>query len=451
MNKQALLIALFATAALSGCLDSDGTGPGVVAGMQDMEPSYDSVQPATTTALMHVAQLVDDEGNPFPTGAGIWVFGDYVFGSARSERFFIADISNPAEPELVFQAPEDSITGYARDADVIVHEDGHRTLVLATQNDGMHFWDVTNPRNPEYLSRIFVHPNHNVAVIPGTTWVFNSQSGGEGGFNEIIDASNPRVPRLINAYGTHGCHDITFWGSFGDEKFRGYCAGIDRTEIWDLSNLDPAVQRAGIEVLGVVDFNENPADSPVVGNPAFAGYPVRTLHHLAMVNEDASVLIIGDEQNGGGTPGGCIGYDENTGTASPTGALWFYDLSDETDPVLVAWLSPPTVTPAVDPAAPDPSGVDPNDPGTLTRPLRPYTAGVPNCTAHFGTLVPGEEKMVMAWYSAGVLLIDFSDPSSPRILDQYQPEGTNPWDARIHGGYVFTGDIGRGMDVLKLV
>ncbi len=449
--KHTLLLTLFVSAALAGCLDSDGVGAGSVAGMQDMEPSYDNVQPSTTTGMVHVTQLLDDAGEPVPTAAGIWVFGDFAFASARSERFFIVDVSDPENPELIFQAPEDSITAYARDADIIVHPNGHRTLVLATQNDGMHFWDVTDPYHPEFLSSILVHPNHNVAVIPGTEWVFNSQSGGTGGFNEIIDASNPRQPLELKAYGTHGCHDITFFGSYGDEKFRAYCAGIDRTEIWDLSNLDPSIQRAGITVLGVVDFYENPADSPVVGNPAFQSYPVRTLHHLAMVNEDASILIIGDEQNGGGTPGGCIAYDENTGTASPTGALWFYDISDETDPVLLSWLSPPTVTPAVPPATPDPERIDPEDPGSVTDPLRPTTAGVPNCTAHFGSLVPGEEKMVMAWYSAGVLLIDFSDPANPIIMEQFQPEGTNPWDARIHNGYVFTGDIGRGMDILKLV
>ena len=160
---------------------------------------------------------------------------------------------------------------------------------------------------------------------------------------------------------------------------------------------------------------------------------------------------MGDWGSGGGTPGACYLYEDNTDLSTPFGALWFYDLSDEAAPQLVSWISPPTIAPDLNPAVPDPTTIDPTDPNSLLNPVRPYTAGFPNCTAHFGSLVPGEDKLVMSWYSAGVLLIDFSDLATPFILDQYQSDPTNPWDARIHGGWVFTGDIARGMDVLRLV
>lgn len=446
--KALLLTSLFALAALAGCLGGDPTpqAPGP-------DPSFADPQPDRVTGLEPVGRLMGLDGEPYPGGAGIWAHGDYVFGTARGLGFYVADIRDPTAPQVVWNTTEDALTGYGRDADVVEHPDGRLTLVIATQSDGMHIYDVTDPTAPDFLSRTVFEdatgtpiPNHNVAVVPGTELVFNSRSGGDGSTNDLVDLSDPSQPVVLGTYGTHGCHDITFFSQAGSADFRAYCAGIERTEIWDLSRLSPQGLSFGIDLVATIGF---PEGSPVVGNPALDAYPARTLHHLAMVNADASVLIIGDEQNGGGTPGGCFYYDEATGLSSFTGALWFYDISDESSPTLLSWLSPPTVMPEFSPEAPDPSDVDPEDPDLDI--LRPYTGGVPSCTAHFGTLVPGEEKLVMAWYHAGVLLIDFSDPASPMILDQFQDEGINTWDARVHGGYVFTGDIGRGMDVLQLV
>ena len=445
MHKSLLIPALLLTALLAGCADDEPPAADEdPARPPPAEPSWNLTAPAGATALEPAARLAFSDGEAFPRAAGVWAHGDYVFGSALGSGFFVADLSDPAAPVLLWNATtdaggtddtEDTITSFARDADVLLQDD-RLVLVLATQSDGMHVWDVTEPADPAFLARVFDEsvPNHNVAVVPGTDLVFNSQSGGAGRTNDLVDLSDPAHPVVLGAYGTHGCHDITFFGAAGDERFRAYCAGIQRTEIWDLSGLDPDATDFGIHLVATVEAQ----DSPVVGNPVFGSYPARTLHHLAMVNQDASVLIVGDEHNGGGSPGTCLGYEDTTGLSTPFGALWFYDLGDEAAPRLLSWFSPPAVLPA---------GVTTEgDPTTLL--LR----DVPNCTAHFGTLVPGEEKLVMAWYSAGVLLIDFSDPTNPRLLDQFQPaDGINTWDARVHGGYVFTGDMVRGMDVLKLV
>ncbi len=436
-----LIATLLLATALAGCAgpaQTDDTQAPIVG--PTATPSWNNTQPDSVNGLSFVAQLAyPNSTQALPSGSGIWVHGDYVFASALGAGFFIADISDPEKPMLVYNATTDrdeannTITGFARDADVVAHADGRLTLVLATQSDGMHIWDVTVPSAPVFLARVEVNPNHNIAVVPGTEFVFNSQSGGLGRSNELVDLRDPRQPVVLGSYGNHGCHDITFFGTLGDAKFRAYCAGIDRTEIWDITGLDATRPGFGITVLGTVDTMENPANSPVVGNPLFGAAPLRTLHHLAMVNEDASILIIGDEHNGGGSPGTCF---VNQGSLStPFGALWFYDISDETAPALLSWISAPLVAPPL--AAP-------------SNPQNPL-GDIPNCTAHFGSLVPGEEKLVMAWYSAGVVLIDFSNPQQPVILDQYQPDVTNPWDARISNGYVFTGDIVRGMDVLRLV
>ena len=440
MLRVSLLTVSVVALVLSGCIASeDGPNKDDVPDPVDprLVPTFPNPQPPVVTALESVKQVA--EGLEGRLGAaGIWAQGDYVYGSALGGGFYIADISDPTAPVVIFDGNESFGTAFARDADVVNHPDARITLVLATQSYGLSLVDVTDPAMPELLVTLEeIVRNHNIAVVPGTTLVFNSPSGGEGQGNELLDLTDPAEPIILGTYGTHGCHDITFLGSLGDDRFRAYCAGIQRTEIWDLTGLDTNATDFGIKLLGTVAVTEG--NSPVVGSPVFAAHPVRTLHHLAMPNADGSILIVGDEHNGGGTPGACI-YNDGT-YSTPFGALWFYDVSDEMNPELLSWISPPTVSPRAPSVPSDPTNAGP---GMIW-------GTEPNCTAHFGTLIPGEEKLTMGWYSAGVLLIDFSDPEAPRILDQFQPQGVNTWDARVHNGYVFTGDMGRGLDVLQLV
>lgn len=425
----------------AGCLGPDETNvPQTTDVDPRLVPTFPNIQPDVVTALEPLTQLAEGLEGPI-SAAGIWVQGDYLYGSALGGGFYIADISDPANPVVLFDGNETTGTAFARDADVVNHPDGRITLVLATQTHGFTILDVTDPAAPELLIVLTdIKPNHNVAAIPGTTYVFNSPSGGEGQSNQIVDLTDPANPVVHKGFGTHGCHDITFFGKLGDDKFRAYCAGIQRTEIWDLGGLDLNATDYGIKLIGTVEVTG--LNSPVVGNPVFAARPVRTLHHLAMPNEDGTILIIGDEHNGGGSPGTCW-YNDGA-KSTPFGALWFYDISDEAKPELLSWISPPTV----DPEPPAGAPAEPTNPNAWTGTVFGTS---PNCTAHFGTLIPGEEKLAMAWYSAGVLLIDFSDPEAPKILNQFQPTGVNTWDARVHNGYVFTGDMGRGLDVLKLV
>lgn len=459
--KATLAALLFLAATLAGCSADDGGDDAPPAGTftpahpWSTTPSFPSTLPSTITGLEPVARLVGPDGQPWPTGGGNFVLGDYVFGSALNYGFFIADVSDPADPVLVYNATvPDGETPFARKAEVIAHPDGRRTLVLATQSNGMHFWDVTDPAKAVWASSLEFTRNHYVAVVPGTELVFNNPSAGSGGDNALVDAHDPYNPVILGTYGTYGCHGTTFQGKPGDALFRAYCAGIQRTEVWDLSGLDVAAPHFGIELLTYVDVADNPVSGTPVTNPPIPSNPtgitttpVRSLHHFATASDDGSILIIGDEHRGGGNPGACFLHEDNTGTSTPLGALWFFDISDPEDPQLLSWITPPTVSP-VAPATPANPATDPTVANQLVG--AGYTA-VPNCTAHFGQVIPGHDKIVIGWYSAGVLLIDFSDPASPSIVDQYQPDGINTWSARYSNGYVFTGDMARGMEVLKLV
>jgi hypothetical protein len=59
--------------------------------------------------------------------------------------------------------------------------------------------------------------------------------------------------------------------------------------------------------------------------------------------------------------------------------------------------------------------------------------------------------LAMSFYSSGVLLVDFRDPANPLITDQLVPAGGSTWDVQYQDGWLLTGDMARGLDVLKLI
>ncbi len=52
-------------------------------------------------------------------------------------------------------------------------------------------------------------------------------------------------------------------------------------------------------------------------------------------------------------------------------------------------------------------------------------------------------------YNAGLQVVDYSNPAAPRRVGHYIAEGAASWVAHYHEGYVFMGDMTRGLDVLR--
>ena len=84
-----------------------------------------------------------------------------------------------------------------------------------------------------------------------------------------------------------------------------------------------------------------------------------------------------------------------------------------------------------------------------------------NCVAHNGTLipVPGRDLMVQAWYQGGISVMDFTDPTRPMEIayfDRGPVEAgklfvAGSWSAYWLNGRIYSSEIARGLDVLKLV
>jgi hypothetical protein len=395
------------------------THPATGAGVPEWWMPIDAAElPASITGIAPLAQAAD-----IGSGAGMTVFGRLAIVPGFFGPSHILDISDPSSPQLLSTIDENH-----RNVDVIAYPTGRLVAVFSTGSGVLPVYDITDPRSPELISTMEpTTGTHKVNVVPGTPIVYNANSNGGGsqleeegtGVTEIFDLTDPENPVHVQDFANgFGCHHIYFWNSPSEEKYRALCAGIEFTQIWDIA--DPRAP----EVIVSVPVHHGVSGTPSLTGPSLTG--LFAFSHFSILNDDGTILIVGDEMGGGSVPPGCGAYANVAvrDVSTPLGALWFYDVSDETNPRLLGWFSP----------------------GHHLDPARAQTS----CTAHHGRLVPdpeGRDLLAMAFYGAGVGLIDFSDPASPRLLDQFA-DGTDTWEVQYYNGYLFTGDLARGMDVL---
>ena len=222
-----------------------------------------------------------------------------------------------------------------------------------------------------------------------------------------VDVDAPQKAKIVGELDVSpeiGCHDVTI---FPDGKLAS-AACIGETQIWDVR--DPAA----------------PTIVSRIVNPSIE------IHHGTGVTWDQKYLAIADEFAGSVT-GECAG-DQH----SPIGALWFYDISDPAVPVPAGYYNVPR------------GG----------RPETPNEAAYMACTTHNFNILPMREEgryvAAVGYRSAGLSIVDFSDPSAPEEIAYYHQleEGLIPdvWSGYWYNGRVYTNDNGasRGLSVYEL-
>ena len=77
----------------------------------------------------------------------------------------------------------------------------------------------------------------------------------------------------------------------------------------------------------------------------------------------------------------------------------------------------------------------------------PAETPAPVCSVHvFSSL---GNVVFFGSYNAGLQIVDYSDPKNPKRIGQYVAEGTTAWGALYHKGYIYVGDMSRGLDVFR--
>jgi hypothetical protein len=390
------------------------------------------------------------------------VMGTYLHGMQ------IADITDRADPQVVAvydcriqqadvfiftqegaDGTERTYAAYTSDAasgpgfnpDSTCHADNEETIlavaaergVSATAVRGTFLVDITNPYEPVSAGFLPMRKGtHQVTVHPSGDYVYNSAAvvvTTRPGSVEVYDISdlhtksNEELDLVAELELLTGLdvHDMTFDES-GD---RLYAAALTHSFVIDTSD---------------------PANPEIVGRIYDPAVNIHHDAHKVSVETplgDRDFMLIGDELAGAAGNAAC-----------PGGGIHVYDITGplEAAPLKVGAFFIPDVRPA---------GTGGTNGTGLT------------CTAHVIQPIPGTTLLSVAWYNAGVRVLDYSGlgtlngagaqvglgntsvtPGLTQVGYSYF-ENSNLWSAKVleveddGGFYIYGGDTRRGLDVWR--
>jgi len=376
--------------------------------------------------------------------ADIELAGDYAFVGSYVQGLVIVNISSckdPSRPQLCKPFVQSVLKCSGGQFDVqlspdaryvvMAHESSSASKACHPSEEGAQVIDVSNKNAPREVAFIsdekadgspsgeIVDGAHNVTLDWPNLYIDNyTQTYPRTDVYSLTTPSKPRRVGQIDfisnpSNGGSGPHD-----SIPDHRPDGkdllYAASIQKSDIVDIK--DPSKPR----VLQTIT-------DPEVG-----------ISHGAEPSFNRKTLIVTDEYGGGSGVGACGGSPDDPSLPLPgplagskgIGAVHFYGLAKNG---------------LVPGGAGDKQGTF-NIPAQANEPAQVLAEA--GCTSHVFWQALDQNRFVIAWYGRGTRVVDFSDPANPRQLAFFVATGADTWSAKPHRGFIFTGDIIRGMDVL---
>jgi hypothetical protein len=390
-------------------------------------------------------------GMNVPTGGHVVVEGDRLYVGAYGLGMRIYDISDPERPVVIGEY----LPGRRADAvpDAAVFDGRHIAILNGTNRASVSTSDSTNPNTNKTEFLDVTDPAN-----PRLLWEFNGPTHGEAHNGDIVDARGIWLPS--GGLGTNGLRIYDLSPLLHEPPAApasllasGTANGLNPVELWKASphyRGDPATEPAFTHTHDISVYVDHPVQqpdgsvalrdiallaeggayannagntgslfiiditdprNPVVLNrwrhtPGPGHHPIRYYHEAQFLDGDPSVILVTDEDlhNGCGQAGGI--------TAIRVG---------------------PTLT---------------GEPTELSEWFIPAGTPAPVCSVH---VFSSEGSVVfLGSYNAGLQVVDYSDPASPRQAAYYIAPGTTAWGALYHNGYVYVGDMARGLDVFAL-
>ncbi|GLV99505.1 LVIVD repeat-containing protein [Streptomyces lavendulae] len=383
--------------------------------------------------------------NPNTNNSDLAFQGNYAY-AGNYDGFTIYDIADPKSPKVVTRVlcpggqNDVSVSGdlLFLSTDSSRSDDSCNSVSQpATEKsswEGIKIFDIKDKKNPKYIKSVETAcGSHTHTLVPGGRDIYlyvASYSPSEAfpdcqpphdGISVVKvpkkaptkaavvafpvlfpDGGNPGAPTNPGVSKTTGCHDITVLPS--EDLAAGACMGDGI--LFDIS--EPERPRVIDRVQDNVNFS---------------------FWHSATFNEDADKVVFTDELGGGG------GATCNAATGPNRGADGIYDITgrgDQRKLVFKGYFKIPRAQ-----------------------------ADTENCVAHNGSLIPvgdGRDIMVQAWYQGGVSVWDFTDSTSPKEIGYFErgPLTTDQlglggsWSAYYYNGHIYSNDIAKGLDVLRL-
>lgn len=296
-----------------------------------------------------------------------------------------------------------------------------------------------------YLSSQSSSGAHTVTIHPSGQWIsVNTSFVGV----EVVDIRSgaPTLAQFLPDAIVDDAHDV----SFSRDGRTLYSAGLDSTRVVDVSGvLDGRVPT----VRATIPNSATPAQG--------ADGQIIQLSHQADTSSDGRILVVTDEAGGGVTETGC-----NRGVSGKIGGAHFWSLDDLAAPrKLGTWVYPNPGL-AVDALAPALAAIGRTERACTIHVFRNGgngTAGVGEIARGYGGVssLP-KRQLVTAHYGGGTWWLDFTKASTaadgiaedPRAtwgntLGWNVMPGADTWSAKEYKGYIYTGDMARGMDVFS--
>ncbi|MFF4875433.1 LVIVD repeat-containing protein [Micromonospora sp. NPDC000668] len=363
--------------------------------------------------------------------------GNYVF-AGNYEGFNVLDVSNPSSPQVVSQVVcsgsqgDPSVMGnllfLAVDAPRSNDSCNSTSGSSAQQSswEGVRIFDISDKANPRYVKSVRTDcGSHTQTLVPSkdgkSVYVYVQSYGPSSGafyckppHDKIsiikVPVDNPASASVVatpvlfpgtnGAGSTSGCHDITAYPEL--DLAAGACMGDG--VLFDISD------------------RENPVILSQVRDTNFAFW------HSATFNNAGTKVVFTDELGGGSSAICTSTYRANQGADA------IYDIvgsGADRELVFKSYFKIPRLNTTLE-----------------------------NCVAHNGSLIPamGRDVMVQAWYQGGISVIDFTDSANP-VEVAYWERGPlsdtrrilgGAWSTYYHNGYIYSNDIQKGFDVLKL-
>ena len=414
---------------------------GPTAQLDDSDTTLPPGETASTRNLDLIANL-PKRGAFAPEGAfntDLAFQGDYAF-AGNYEGFTVYDIKHPKKPvevaQVVCPGSQNDVSVYG---DILVLSvDSSRTNntcnnapQTATNKaswEGIRVWDISDPAVPQYVAAVETPcGSHTHTLAPSKDgadlYVYVSSYSPNAAFPDCqpphdrisvvkVPVGAPASAALVStpvlfpdggnpggngSSATSGCHDITAYPE--RDVAAGACMGDG--------------------VLMDISDRENPVVTETVRDTTnFAFW------HSATFNNEGTKVVFTDELGGGGAPT-C-----NPTVGSTKGANGIYDIVAGQLELRSYYKIPRT------------------------------QANTENCVAHNGSLIPvkGRDVMVQAWYQGGISVFDFTDSANPTELAWFDRGALSAdrlvlggsWSAYWYNGHIFSSDIQKGLDVLKL-
>ncbi len=375
---------------------------------------------------------------PETIGTDMAFQGDYAF-VGNYEGFTVHDISDPERPKVtarvVCPAGQNDISVLGDLLFLSVDEPRADAACGSGRGDektgweGIRVFDISDVTHPRYVRAVATAcGSHTHTLVPGKgadddkVFVYVSSFGPSADAAHCrpphdsisiieVPLGDPAAARVVaepvlfpdggyagdgDRAATTGCHDITVY----PEKDLAAAACMGNGLLMDIS--DPVRPRVLQEVTDTAAFS---------------------IWHSATFSNDATKVVFGDELGSGVSPT-C-----DARTPRTQGADAVYEITPDRRLVRHGYFKIP----------------------------RDQTPSE-NCVAHNGSLipVPGRDIMVQAWYQGGVSVIDFTDADHPEEIGYFErgPLGDHllggSWSAYYYNGYIYSSDIVKGLDVLRI-